>query len=143
MGGASSRDNPTSSHVRYLRQHYADKKISGEAMNILSSWRQKSAQSYDSLCKKWINWCTERGFDPVSGPIEDVVSFLAHLYSEGYQYCPLGAYRSAIASLHTPVDSASIGQHPLVSRLQNEFFIRSHPFPVIAGRGMSPEYCLT
>ena len=39
--------------------------------------------------------------------------FLAHLYSEGYQYRSLEAYRSVIASLHTPVDGASI-----VSRLQ-------------------------
>ena len=116
MEGASSR---ASSHVAYLRQHYADKKISGEATNLLlSSWRQKSAQSYDSLCKKWIGWCTEQGYDPISGPIEDVVNFLAHLYSEGYQCRSLGTYRSVIASLHTPVDSASIGQHPLVSRLQ-------------------------
>ena len=41
MGGASSRDNPTSSRVAYLWQHYASKKISGEVMNLLlSSWRQ-------------------------------------------------------------------------------------------------------
>ena len=43
--------------------------------------------------------------------------FLAHLYKEGYQYRSLNAYRSAIASMHTPIDGISIGQHPLVSRL--------------------------
>ena len=100
---------------------------------LLSSWRQKSAQSYDSLCKKWIGWCTERGFDPVSGPIEDVVNFLAHLYSEGYQYRSLGAYRSAIASMHTPVDGASIGQHPLVSRLLKGVFHSRPPLPRYCG----------
>ena len=95
----------------------------------------KSAQSYDSLCKKWISWCTEQGFDPVSGPIEDVVNFLAHLYSEGYQYSSLRAYRSVIASLHIPVDGASIGQHPLVSRLLKGVSINGHPFPLLRDVG--------
>ena len=71
VGRESARDNPTTSRVAYLRQHYSDKRISGEATELLlSSWRQKSAQSYDSLCKRWISWCTERSLDPVSGPID-------------------------------------------------------------------------
>ena len=68
----------TSSRVAYLRQHYASKGLSGEASDLLmSSWRQKTSQSYD---KRWISWCTEREADPVSGLIEDVANFLAHLY---------------------------------------------------------------
>ena len=110
VGGSSARDNPTLSRVAYLRRHYSEKKISGEATDLLlSSWRQKSSQSYDSLCKKWISWCTERNLDPVSGPIEDVVNFLAHLFNEGYQYRSLNSYRSAIASMHAPIDGVSIG----------------------------------
>ena len=67
-------ENQTLSRV--TRRHYSEK-ISGEATDLLlSSWRQKSSQSYDSLCKKWISWCNERNLDPVSGPIEDVVNFL-------------------------------------------------------------------
>ena len=40
-------------------------------------------------------WCAEGDRDPVSGPIEDVVNFLAHLHVEGYQYHCLHAYMSA------------------------------------------------
>uniref|UniRef100_A0A1X7T8M0 Core-binding (CB) domain-containing protein n=1 Tax=Amphimedon queenslandica TaxID=400682 RepID=A0A1X7T8M0_AMPQE len=72
--------------VAYLRQHYKDQKLISEPSDLLSSWRQKTSQSYDSLSKKWISWCTERQCDPISGPIHDVVNFLAHLYKEGYQY---------------------------------------------------------
>ena len=123
MGSQSPRDNAPPSRVAYLRQHYSDKRISGEATQLLlSSWRQKSAQSYDSLCKKWISWCSERNVDPVSGPIEDVVNFLAHLHTQGYHYRSLNSYRSAIASMHTPIDGVSIGQHPLVSRLMKGAF---------------------
>ena len=60
--------------------------------------------------------------NPISGLIEDVVNFLAHLYAKGYQYRSLGSYRSAIASMHAPVDGISVGQHPLVSRLLRGVF---------------------
>ena len=46
--------------------------------------------------------CAKNG--SVSGPIEDVVNFLAHLFHDKYQYWSLNAYRSAIASMHTPVN---------------------------------------
>ena len=46
-----------------------------------------------------------------------MVNFLPQLYHEGYQYCLLGSYRSAIASLYAPVDGAAVVQHPLVSKL--------------------------
>uniref|UniRef100_A0A1X7VE33 Tyr recombinase domain-containing protein n=1 Tax=Amphimedon queenslandica TaxID=400682 RepID=A0A1X7VE33_AMPQE len=129
-GGATSGANPTSSRVAYLRQHYSDKGFSGGATNLLlSSWRQKSAQSYDSLCKRWISWCSERHSDPVSGPIEDFVNFLAELHYQGYQYRSLCAYRSAIASMHSPIDGFSVGQHPLVSRLLKGAFQLNPPLP--------------
>ena len=111
-----------------------DKKISGEATDfLLSSWKQKSAHSYDSLCKKWIGWCTERSLDPVSGPIEDVVNFLAHLHMEGYKYRSLNRYRSAIATMHVHVDGVSIGQHPLVS-------MRDCPCLIMLACGMWLQY---
>ena len=113
--------------MAYLRQLYTSQRLSNEATDlILSSWRQKTSQSHDSLCRRWISWCTAWQADPVSGPIEDVVNFLAQLYHEGYQYRSLGSYRSAIAS---PVDGASVGQHPLVSKLMKGAFHSRPPLP--------------
>ena len=133
-GGSKSRGNSASSRVAYLRQHYTSQRLSGEATTLLlSSWRKKSSQSYDSLCKKWISWCSERQADPVSGPIEDVVNFLAFLHSENYQYRSLNSYRSAIASMHAPVDGVSIGQHPLVTRLLKGAFQTRPPLPRYTG----------
>ena len=44
--------------------------------------------------------------NPVSGPIEEVVKFLAHLRTKSYQYRLLNRYtcRLAIASMHIHVD---------------------------------------
>ncbi len=64
----------------------AVKKLSEEATRLLlSSWRQKTNKSYDSLFKKWLCWCDQRDIDPVSEDITGVVNFLAHLFEEGYQ----------------------------------------------------------
>uniref|UniRef100_A0A1X7V4W8 Core-binding (CB) domain-containing protein n=1 Tax=Amphimedon queenslandica TaxID=400682 RepID=A0A1X7V4W8_AMPQE len=120
---STSGHGSTSSRVAYLRQHYTNQSLSGDATNLLlASWKQKTSQSYDSLCKKWIIWCSEWQTDPVSGPIEDVVNFLANLYTLGYQYRSLNAYRSAIASMHSPIDGVSVNQHLLVSRLLRGVF---------------------
>ena len=62
-----------------------------------------------------------------------MVNFLAHLHAEGYQYRSLGCYRSAIASMHVPVDGISIGQHPLVSRLLKGAFHSRPPLPRYSG----------
>ena len=129
-GGLPPRGETTPSRVAYLRKQYENKNLSKRASDLLlSSWRHKSAQSYDSLCKRWISWCSERNSDPVSGPVEEVVNFLAHLFEEGYQYRSLNAYRSAIASMHTQVDGTSIGQHPFVSRVLKGAFNSRPPLP--------------
>ena len=70
-----------------------------------------------NIFEKWVDWCNQRHSNPVSGPISEVVNFLAHLFKERYQYCSLNAYCSAITSVHEKMDGYKVGQHPLVSRL--------------------------
>ena len=59
----------------------------------------------------------QRNRDLTAEPVEAVVNFLAELYAEGYKYRSLNAYRSAISSIHEPVEGQSVGQYPLVSHL--------------------------
>jgi len=80
--------------------------------------------------------CGGQGSDLISGPIEEEVSFLADLFTEGYQYHSLNAYSSAIFSMHTPVEGVSVGRHPLVSRLLRVCFMLGHPYLDIQGPGM-------
>ena len=124
-----SNPSPTS-RLAYLRRRYQDKEISQEGTELLlASWRQKSSKSYDSLFKKWVVWCGERSSDPVSGPVSEVVNFLATLFKEGYQYRSLNSYRSAISSVHERVDGYEVGQHPLVSRVMKGAFNLRPPQP--------------
>ena len=137
--GGSNPSNPrerspghysTTSRVGYLRERYRNHQLSEKATELLlASWRQKSSKSYDSLFRKWISWCNERDADPVSGPVSEVVNFLADLFEQGYQYRSLNSYRSAISSVHDKVDGYEVGQHPLVTRLLKGVFHERPPQP--------------
>ena len=96
---------------------------------MLSSWREKSAKSYDSQFQRWLGWCRARGADPISCPIGEVINFLADLFTQGYQYRSINAFRSAISSVHDKVDGCDVGQHPLVNRLLKGVFHQRPPQP--------------
>ena len=118
------------SRVAYLRAKFSAQRISPQASRLLlASWREKSGKTYDSLFRKWAGWCSERDIDPLSGDVTSVVNFLADLFHQGYQHRSLCSYRSAISSVHEPVDGQPIGSHPMVSRLLKGVFHERPPQP--------------
>ena len=130
----SDGSSTSTGRVAYLRQKFGCRNLSESAKELLlTSWRSKTSQAYDSHFKKWLGWCTERGCDPVSGPVSDVVNFLADLHSQGYQTSSLNAYRSAISSVHDRVDDMDVGKHPLVARLLKGAFHARPPLPRYTG----------
>ena len=76
--GSSSTDG-----LAYLRQSYSSQGLSSEASDLmLASWRDKTNSNYGSSFAKWAGWCQQRGRNPLSGPVADVVNFLAELFSQ-------------------------------------------------------------
>ena len=84
---------------------------------------------YKSQFQKWASWYGARSIDPISCPIGDVANFLAEMFSKGYQYRSIDAYRSAISSVHDKIDGYDVGQHPLISRLLKGIFHQRPPQP--------------
>ena len=120
----------TASRMEHLRQRYREQELSEKATSLmLKSWRTKTNKSYDTLFTKWHGWCSGRDKDSFSGPVNNVVNFLASLHEEGYQYNSINSYRSAISSVHEEVDGYSIGQHPLVTKLMKGIFHDRPPLP--------------
>ena len=116
--------------MEHLRERYRDQELSEEATSLmLKSWREKTNKSYDSLFGRWHTWCREREADPFSGPITNVINFLAFLHEKGYQYNSVNSYRSAISSVHEKIDGYSVGQHPMVTRLLKGVFHNRPPLP--------------
>ena len=123
-------------HKAFLQRLQTSCLPHGEIKPILTM-RDKTNSNYGSSFAKWASWCQQRGTNPLSGPVADVVNFLAALFStnplsgpladvvnflaalfsQGYQYQSLNCYRSAISSVHEKVDDNSIGIHPAVTRL--------------------------
>ena len=132
---SSTRSTPvkaaaSTSRMAYLRERYTSEHLSEEATSLmLKSWRSKTNKSYDSLFGRWNSWCCKRGTDPISGPVTDVLNFLADLHKQGYKYRSLNSYRSAISSVHEKVDGHSVGEHPMVSRLMKGVFNDRPPLP--------------
>ena len=116
--------------LAYLRQSYSSQGFSSEASSLmLTSWRDKSNSSYSSSFAKWASWCHQQGINPLSGPIADVINFLADLSSQGYQYQFLNCDCSAISSVHEVVDGVSVGTHPAVARLLKGAFHQTPLMP--------------
>jgi len=44
---------------------------------LLASWKSKTKLNYDLLFAKWACWCQSRQRNPTTGPIKDIVNFLA------------------------------------------------------------------
>jgi len=116
--------------LAYLRQSYSSQGFSPEASRLmLASWRDKTNSNYSSSFAKWACWCHQQGRNPLSGPITDVINFLADLSVRGYQYQSLNSNHSAISSVHEAVDGVSVGAHPAVARLLNGAFHLRPPMP--------------
>jgi hypothetical protein len=66
-------------------------------------------------------WCSGRGVDPITCPVNDILEYLTHLFDLGTPSRTIGAHRSAISAYHQPVmvnnTSVKTGKHPLVSAL--------------------------
>ena len=122
----SNRSPTPAGRLVCLRKKFGRGGLSEVAKELLlASWRSKTSRAYDSYFRKWLGWCTERGLDPVSGPISDVANFLADLHTQGYQTNSLNAYRSAISTMHDRVDDMDVGKHPLAARvLKGAFYAR-------------------
>ena len=72
---------------------------------LLSSWRKSTARQYESFWRLWSGWCDSWQINCFSTSIENILTYLAHLFHEkGLQYCIINVYRSAISASHIPTD---------------------------------------
>ena len=129
-GVSDAPRSPKSDRLAYLRESYASQGFSTEASDLLlASWRPKTNSNYGSSFARWASWCEQRGRDPTSGPVSDIVNFLAELFNKGYQYQSLNSYRSAISSTHERIDGFSVGQHPAITRALKGVYHSRPPLP--------------
>ncbi len=83
----------------------------------MAAWTKGISSSYSSAWGKWNSWCSERKINPALASIESVLELLTEEFNAGKAYRTFNAYRSAIYSTHSRIDSLQVGEHPLVVQL--------------------------
>ena len=132
QSGDSSSPLPISqtSRLENIRQSFTAAGLSKTATELLSnSVKASTSKSYNCSWAKWSSWCQKRQSNPVLGPIEEILTFLAELFSDGKEYRTINVFRSAISSAHVYIDGKPVGQHPLVVRLMKGISISRPPQP--------------
>ena len=109
-----------------LREKYRLKGFSHRAIEmILKSWRKSTLNQYVVYAKLWFNFAMQ-GLTPT---IRNIVEFLVHLHSKGYNYKQICQARSAVGVLSNISD---IGKHPDIRRVMKGMFEEKPQFPIYA-----------
>jgi len=90
---------------------------------ITSSWAEGTHKQYEPHIRKWINYCTEKGVNPINPPIHAGANFLANLFKSSTSgYSSINTARSALSAIITPVNGVTFGKHPIIKRLLRGVF---------------------
>ena len=121
---------PTIGRLDYIRRSCLARGLSDGVIGIIQkSWRSSTESAYSSAWRQWSGWCLQRGADPFSAPLGDVLEFLLIQFEKGKQYRTINGLRSAISMTHSEVDGVKLGQHPLVVRFLKGIFNARPPAP--------------
>ena len=99
---------------------------------LFKAWRRGTSRQYQAAWNRWHAWCLQRHTDPVSAPLSQILDFLTVEFNSGKTYSTMNSYRSALSTLHDPIDGCSVGKHPLVIRLLKGIFNSKPPSPKYA-----------
>lgn len=116
--------------IQAIRKSLENKGVSESVTDIiLSSWRSGTEKQYRTYYKKWVLFCNRRNFDPISPTVNNVLEFLAGMYSSGLSYSAINTARSALSNICTLGETIQIGTHPLVKRFMRGVFILRPSLP--------------
>ena len=114
-----------------LRRSLRRRGLSSRATRLISrSCTEGTAKQYQAGWSKWMGWCRRRDKDPVAASVERIANFLADEFVDNsLSYNTINSYRSAISSVHDPVDGVPVGQHPTICRLLKGVALEKPPVP--------------
>lgn len=80
-----------------------------EASKSKGTWAQ-----YESVLKKWENFCRLKNYSMWNGNVNDVLCFLTYLYNQNLSYSVINTARSTLSTMLGNFDRAPLGVHRLV-----------------------------
>ncbi|XP_056112700.1 uncharacterized protein LOC130089419 [Rhinichthys klamathensis goyatoka] len=86
-------------------------------IETIQNARAASTRSlYNLKWRVFEEWCADKNIVPFLCSVSDVLCFLQNLLDKGRAFSTVKVYLSAISACHVGIDSATMGQHPLVCR---------------------------
>lgn len=96
----------------------------------MSSWRDGTQIQYQSVAKKWFEFCDKNNCDVISTSLPLATSFLSDLFHSGLSYSYINTARSVLSSLLYFDDSPiPFGQLPIVKRFMKGVFEKRPALP--------------
>ena len=90
--------------------------------------RPSTTRTYNSRLAKFTQWADDNAVSPLDASLEEVCSFLVHLFDSGRQVSTIRNYRSALAAVHNGFqDGSSISNNEAISDLLKGMFNRRPP----------------
>lgn len=91
-------------------------RISRYAKNVVS---ESTTATYSSGWRHWLEFCEERGYEPLPATVTSVADFLTMLADSGASISQIDMKRSAIRKTHLTAGHVSPTEHPQVIELMN------------------------
>ncbi len=97
------------------------------------SWRNSTHKQYKVYINKWVQFCSEKSFDPLHPTVNTFLAFLHKLHQNNLGYSALNTARSAVSNIDEHSNNTRmytpIGKHPLVCRYLKGIFNKLKPVP--------------
>ena len=104
-------------YLSCIRERLQVKGFSADTIDIiLGSWRKGTQTQYQSVAKRWFEFCNKRNCDVISPPLPLAMSFLSELFQSGLSYSYINTARSTLSSLLIYEGNLPFGQLPIVKR---------------------------
>ena len=131
----SGESTPTSqeahpSGVQIIRNSLTARGISQKAAKVfLQSWRESTHKQYSVYLRKWLLFCSSRGFDPYKATPAQALDFMTDLSEQGLGYSAMNTVRSALSQvLHSPT-GVPLGELPTVKQFLKGVFQEKPTLP--------------
>ncbi|XP_068689820.1 uncharacterized protein [Montipora foliosa] len=126
----SSSQETHPSGVQIIRNSLTARGISQKAAKvILQSWRESTHKQYSVYLRKWVLFCSSRGFDPYKSTPAQALDFMTDLFEQGLGYSAMNTVRSALSQvLHSPT-GVSFGELPTVKQFLKGVFQEKPTLP--------------
>ena len=122
--------NPKTRGMADLRRRMQNSGLSKSASRLIINSRSAGTRSnYNTAWEKFSSWCHQQQVDPFRCSLNCILNYLAHLFDTKKAYRTINNYRSAISSLHEPIDGLPAGQHPKVKALLKGISKERPPLP--------------